>query len=175
MEKKNKIFVEREIYEKDGKQYFSYFVKATIRGKDVKITVAPQSANSGIVDKNGYAVFDIVFGNENKLELITTPFEMKDATPLPLPPILFALEIPIAPKMMPSRGKKNASTNPAIAKPFVEFAVVVFAGLFSPTAHPHFGQMTASSISSAPHFEQYFICMTPFSFCRIMLFFSSIS
>ena len=80
MEKKNKIFVEREIYEKDGKQYFSYFVKATIRGKEVKITVAPQSANSATVDRGGYTVFDIVFGNENKLELITTPFEMKDAT-----------------------------------------------------------------------------------------------
>lgn len=80
MEKKNKIFVAREIYEKDGKQYFSYFVKATIRGKDVKITVAPQSASSGMIDKNGYAVFDIVFENENKLELNTTPFEMKDAT-----------------------------------------------------------------------------------------------
>lgn len=80
MEKKNKIFVEREMFEKDGKQYFSYFVKATIRGKDVKITVAPQTASSGMIDKNGYAVFDIVFGNENKLELITTPFEMKDTT-----------------------------------------------------------------------------------------------
>ena len=80
MEKKNKIFVEREIYEKDGKQYFSYFVKATIRGKEVKITVAPQSANSTTVDRGGYTVFDIVFGNENKLELITTPFEIKDAT-----------------------------------------------------------------------------------------------
>ena len=33
MEKKEKIFVEREIFEKDGKQYFSYFVKAKIRGK----------------------------------------------------------------------------------------------------------------------------------------------
>lgn len=77
MEKK--VYVEREIYEKDGKSYFTYFIKATIRGKDVKIVVAPPQTN-GVIDRGGYAVFDIVFGNEDKLELITTPFEMKDAT-----------------------------------------------------------------------------------------------
>lgn len=80
MEKKNKIYVERESYEKDGKSYFSYFVKAVIRGKEVKISVAPQSAGSTVVDRGGYTVFDIVFGNENKLELIPTPYEIKDST-----------------------------------------------------------------------------------------------
>jgi hypothetical protein len=80
MEKKNKIYVERETYEKDGKTYFSYFIKGIIRGKEVKIAVAPQSANATMADRGGYTVFEIVFGNENKLELIATPYEIKDST-----------------------------------------------------------------------------------------------
>ena len=55
MEKKNqnKIVVERETYEKDGKSYFSYFIKGNIRGKDIRVLVTPP-------DKGGYAVLDIV-------------------------------------------------------------------------------------------------------------------
>ncbi len=73
-----KIFVEREIYEKEDKKFFTYFIKANIRNKDVKIAVAPPTTRDGSVDRGGYQVLDIVFGNENKLELITTPYEMKD-------------------------------------------------------------------------------------------------
>lgn len=72
MEKKtNKILVERETFEKNDKTYFSYFVKGKIRGKEVKVAVVPP-------DKGGYAVLDIVFGNEMKADLIAKPFEIKD-------------------------------------------------------------------------------------------------
>lgn len=69
--KENQIMVERETFEKNGKTYFSYFVRGKIRGKEVKVAVVPP-------DKGGYAVLDIVFGNEMKAELVSTPFEIKD-------------------------------------------------------------------------------------------------
>ena len=69
--KKEKIFVERESFVKDDKTFFSYFIKGNIRGKDVKIAMVPP-------DKGGYAVLDIVFGNEMKAELVVKPFEIKD-------------------------------------------------------------------------------------------------
>lgn len=77
MEKKtNKtIIVERETFEKDGKTYFSYFIKGQIRGRDVKIAIAPPNSDK---DKGGYTVLDIVFGNEMKANFIIKPFEMKD-------------------------------------------------------------------------------------------------
>ena len=36
-----KIFVEREVYEKDGKEYFSYFIKGVVRGKEVRVLITP--------------------------------------------------------------------------------------------------------------------------------------
>ena len=35
------IVVERETFEKNGKVYFSYFIKGVIRGKEVKINIMP--------------------------------------------------------------------------------------------------------------------------------------
>lgn len=69
--KENKIMVERETFEKNDKIYFSYFIKGLIRGKEVKVAVVPP-------DKGGYAVLDIVFGNEMAAELVANPFEIKD-------------------------------------------------------------------------------------------------
>lgn len=69
--KENIIKVERETFEKNDKTYFSYFIKGSIRGKDVKVAVVPP-------DKGGYAVLDIVFGNEMSAELVANPFEIKD-------------------------------------------------------------------------------------------------
>lgn len=66
-----KLFVERETFEKDGKSYFSYFIKGVVRGQEVKVLVCPP-------DKGGYAVLDIVFGDAMKADLIITPFEIKD-------------------------------------------------------------------------------------------------
>lgn len=65
------IFVERETFEKDGKTYYSYFIKGTVRGKEVKVAIVPP-------DKGGYTVLDIVFGNEMSAELTLTPYEIKD-------------------------------------------------------------------------------------------------
>ena len=73
MENKNlgKVKVEREIYEKNGKSFYTYFVKGNVRGKEVKISVTPP-------DIGGYTVLDIVFGNENSVELALNPYEIKD-------------------------------------------------------------------------------------------------
>lgn len=73
VKKENQIMVERETFEKNEKTYFSYFIKGKIRGKEVKVAVVPP-------DKGGYAVLDIVFGNEMKAELVTNPYEIKDET-----------------------------------------------------------------------------------------------
>jgi hypothetical protein len=75
MAKKGKIMVERETFENKGKTYFSYFIKGNIRGRDVKIAVAPPNPDT---DKGGYAVLDIVFGNEMQAELVSEPYEIKD-------------------------------------------------------------------------------------------------
>ncbi|MCM1219809.1 MAG: hypothetical protein NC548_35510 [Lachnospiraceae bacterium] len=65
------IFVERDTFEKDGKEYYSYFIKGMVRGKDVRVAIIPP-------DKGGYTVLDIVFGGEMKAELTLTPYEIKD-------------------------------------------------------------------------------------------------
>lgn len=65
------IFVERETFEKGDKEYYSYFIKGKVRGKDVKIAIIPP-------DKGGYTVLDIVFGTEMQAELILMPYEIKD-------------------------------------------------------------------------------------------------
>ena len=67
----NNILVERETFEKNGKTYFSYFIKGNIRGKDVRVAIVPP-------DKGGYTVLDIVFGNARAAELGVKPFEIKD-------------------------------------------------------------------------------------------------
>ena len=38
---KNPIKVERETFEMDDKQYYSYFIRGTVRGKDVKVAIVP--------------------------------------------------------------------------------------------------------------------------------------
>ena len=69
--KNKKLMVERETYEKEGKTYFTYFIKGIVRGVEVRIAVTPP-------DKGGYTVLDIVFGKEMKADLITKPYEIKD-------------------------------------------------------------------------------------------------
>ena len=70
-DKNNGILVERETFEKDGKTYFSYFIKGKVRDKDVKVAIVPP-------DKGGYTVLDIVFGAELQSELTLTPYVIKD-------------------------------------------------------------------------------------------------
>ena len=67
----NKIFVERETFEKGDKTYYSYFINGTIRGREVKIGIIPP-------DNGGFTVLDIVFGSEMSAELVLKPFEIKD-------------------------------------------------------------------------------------------------
>ena len=65
------IYVERDTFEKDGKTYYSYFIKGKVRGKDVKVAIVPP-------DKGGYTVLDIVFGDAMAAELVAKPYEIKD-------------------------------------------------------------------------------------------------
>ena len=67
----NKIFVEKEPYEKDGKTYFGYCVHGMVRGKDVRVAVVPP-------DFGGYRVLDIVYGDAMEAELVAKPFEIRD-------------------------------------------------------------------------------------------------
>ena len=73
MENKEKsiVMVERETYEKNGRTYFSYFIKGNLRGVDFKLGVQP-------FDVGGYTVLDIVFNGELQAELVTKPWEIKD-------------------------------------------------------------------------------------------------
>lgn len=66
------LFIERETYQsKDGNERFTYFVKGKIRGVEVKASVMP-------ADIGGFELLDIVFGDENKAQLVVEPFTMKD-------------------------------------------------------------------------------------------------
>ncbi len=69
MEKK--IIVEKGTFEYNGKTYSSYFIKGTIKGKDVQVALMPP-------DKGGWAVLDILFTDTMQGELIVKPYEMKD-------------------------------------------------------------------------------------------------
>ena len=55
MNAEKNIFVEREVFEKDGRSYFSYFIRGNVRGKDVRVAIIPP-------DMGGFTVVDIVFG-----------------------------------------------------------------------------------------------------------------
>lgn len=79
MSMEKKIYVERETYVKNDNTYFAYFIKGKIRGRDVKIALAPPSERDK-KDAGGYTVLDIVFGDAMKAEFIVEPFEFKDAT-----------------------------------------------------------------------------------------------
>ncbi len=67
------VKIERETYEKNGKTFFTYFIKGVLRGKEVKATLAPP-------DVGGYTVLDIVFDNAMEADLSINPFEMKDSS-----------------------------------------------------------------------------------------------
>lgn len=72
---KNGIKVERNTFEYKGQSYFEYFISGYVRGREVKIRLAPPD----VKDKGGYTVLDIVFGNENKADFIIEPFEFTNA------------------------------------------------------------------------------------------------
>ncbi len=69
------VKVEKGTFEYKGKTYNEYYICGTVRGRDVKIKLAPPDKN----DKGGYTVLDIVFGNESQADFVTEPFEFKNA------------------------------------------------------------------------------------------------
>ena len=68
----NKIFVQRETFKKNGKEFYTYFIKGQVRGREVRVAVMPP-------DFGGYTVLDIVFDGASQAELVVSPYEMTDA------------------------------------------------------------------------------------------------
>lgn len=71
MANNNGIKVEKGTFEYKGKTYDEYYISGNVRGRDVKIKLAPPDKN----DKGGYTVLDIVFGNKDTADFVTEPFE----------------------------------------------------------------------------------------------------
>ena len=69
------IKVEKGAFEYKGKTYAEYYICGVVRGRDVKVKLAPPDKN----DKGGYTVLDIVFGDESQADFVTEPFEFKNA------------------------------------------------------------------------------------------------
>ena len=67
----NKIMVEREPYEKDGKTFQSYFIRGMVRGVDFRVRIVPP-------DFGGYTVLDIVYAGAREAELMLVPYEITD-------------------------------------------------------------------------------------------------
>lgn len=70
-----KIYVEKETFEYNGKEYYGYYIKGVVRGREVKIGITPPNKDT---DKGGYTVLDLVFGEADKAELVLVPYEIKD-------------------------------------------------------------------------------------------------
>lgn len=70
------IMVEKQAFEFKGKEYFEYFIKGNVRGRDVKVKLAPPDKT----DKGAFTVLDIVFGDSNKAEFAVVPYEFQDST-----------------------------------------------------------------------------------------------
>lgn len=72
-EKGLNLFVERESFiGSDGKQYWAYVLKGSVRGRAIKVDFAPK-------DKGGYEPLDIVFMFNDKAKLVMTTETMTDA------------------------------------------------------------------------------------------------
>ncbi len=63
MANEKKLTIERETFDLNGKTCYSYFIKGTVRGKEIKAQLAPQ-------DNGGYVLLEIVFGDSNTAELV---------------------------------------------------------------------------------------------------------
>ncbi len=72
MAKNNQVKVEKGSFEYKSKSYNEYYICGTVRGRDVKIKLAPP-------DKGGYTVLDIVFGDDSTADFVTEPFEFKNS------------------------------------------------------------------------------------------------
>lgn len=70
---KNSIsnIVEREFFDYKGSQYYQYFVRGTLRGREIKIQLGPKEKT-----QKAFEILDIVFGDAQTAELVITPFEV---------------------------------------------------------------------------------------------------
>lgn len=75
-DKEKAIKVEREIFEYKGKSCYEYYISGVVRGREVKIKLAPPNTN----DRGGYTVLDIVFGNESEADFVVEPYEFEDSS-----------------------------------------------------------------------------------------------
>ena len=69
------LYVQKEPFEYNGKMYNHYYIKGVVRGREVKIDLAPPNKDT---DMGGYTVLDIVFGDADRADLIIEPFEIED-------------------------------------------------------------------------------------------------
>lgn len=69
------LFVQKEPFEYNGKTYHHYFIQGMVRGREVKVELAPPNKDT---DMGGYTVLDIVFGDADRADLIIEPFEIED-------------------------------------------------------------------------------------------------
>lgn len=68
------IKVEKQAFEFKGKQYFEYFISGVVRGKEIKVKLAPPDKT----DKGAYTLLDVIFGDEEKADFVVEPYEFKD-------------------------------------------------------------------------------------------------
>ena len=69
------LYVQKEPFEYNGKTYHHYFIQGMVRGREVKVELAPPNKDT---DMGGYTVLDIVFGDADRAGLIIEPFEITD-------------------------------------------------------------------------------------------------
>lgn len=70
------LTVEREIYTaKDEKEYYGYFVRGKLRGREVKADLMPKNK-----DFDGYAILDIIFDIAPTAQLTIREEESETAT-----------------------------------------------------------------------------------------------
>ena len=69
------LYVQNEPFEYNGKTYHHYFIQGMVRGREVKVELAPPNKDT---DMGGYTVLDIVFGDADRADLIIEPFEITD-------------------------------------------------------------------------------------------------
>lgn len=69
------LYVQKEPFEYNGKTYHHYFIQGMVRGREVKVELAPPNKDT---DMGGYTVLDIVFGDADRADLIIEPFEITD-------------------------------------------------------------------------------------------------
>ena len=65
------LYLERELYQRNGEQRFYCYVKGLLRGREVIAGMTPK-------DFGGYDVLDLVFGDAEKVMLYKVPYEMRD-------------------------------------------------------------------------------------------------